>query len=568
MNDKIDAVILFVDMNDHNWRTLYNSYVLKNEIPDKFINNEQRFRDYGSLKCVLRSIDLYASWINNVYLVVQSESQVPKWINKSEVKVVLHEDFIPKKYLPTFNCNTIETHLHLIPGISEKFIYFNDDTILNSVNYPADYFIGDKCVHHIMRHESNRITNSFSNWYTHLRYSNIKEICKATKNNTILEDVFYNSHGPTPMLKTICEEIYRKIDIENHTTTFREKTNLTQELFTVYALYKRKLIWLKNDTNKNYTSKETNKQYLITNHIDFIQNLFSEKYKTFCANDVFTNSELKDVDLVYNEINKILHQRFNMQSKYEHTRVANCLPVKNENKYLREFVEYYKNLGYDNIILYDNNDINGEYPQEVIKDYIDEGFVIYNDVRGEEKCQLRINSECLVKYQNVFEWISFFDCDEFLVGVNNIHNILDITPSNSQQIYINWEIYGDNGLKTVTDDNYNVLERFYCPENISPFDKFKGVGKPIIRNTVSGGWESHLCPHIIRGIITTDADGNYVKDVKRQQLLSKVKIAHFYTKTLEEYIERCKYDVVFEVNEKYTKSRMDRYYEMNPKSKL
>ena len=66
-------------------------------------------------------------------------------------------------------------------------------------------------------------------------------------------------------------------------------------------------------------------------------------------------------------------------------KIANCVPIKNENKYLREFVEFYKNIGYDNIILYDNNDINGEYPQEVINDYIEDGFVIYNNVRGEKK---------------------------------------------------------------------------------------------------------------------------------------------------------------------------------------
>ena len=130
MNDKIDAVILFVDMNDSEWREKYNKYVEEHEIPNKHINNETRFRDYGSLLGVLRSIDLHMSWINNVFLVVQSESQVPEWVNRETVKVVLHEEFIPKEFLPTFNCNTIETHLHLIPNLSEKFIYFNDDMLL------------------------------------------------------------------------------------------------------------------------------------------------------------------------------------------------------------------------------------------------------------------------------------------------------------------------------------------------------------------------------------------------------------------------------------------------------
>ena len=43
-------------------------------------------------------------------------------------------------------------------------------------------------------------------------------------------------------------------------------------------------------------------------------------------------------------------------------KIANCLLVKNENNYIKEHIYYYKSIGYDNVILYDNNDIDGEYP--------------------------------------------------------------------------------------------------------------------------------------------------------------------------------------------------------------
>ena len=111
--DKIDAVIMFVDMNDTEWRNRYNEYIQTHEIPIPEINNvEVRSRDYGTLKCLLRSIDKNLPWINNVYLVVQSNSQVPNWINTKNVNVVLHEDFIPKEYLPLYNTFSIQTHLH------------------------------------------------------------------------------------------------------------------------------------------------------------------------------------------------------------------------------------------------------------------------------------------------------------------------------------------------------------------------------------------------------------------------------------------------------------------------
>ena len=321
MSNNIDAVILYVDMNDSVWRRKFNKYVEENEIPNKYINNERRFRDYGSLLSVLRSIDMYAPWINNVFLVVQSDSQVPDWVNRDTVKVVLHEEFIPRDFLPTFNCNTIETHLHFIPELGEKFIYFNDDTLLNKINNKEDYFIGDKCVYYMTKRMSNDKLKSIDQlFYRKMRFSNIKALHKNFKEIN-LDYIYYNSHGPTPMIKSICGEIYEKIDIKNHISVFREYKNLTQELFTIYMLYKRKLILMENSVNTNDRPNLTtikNKyisEYLPKNHEKTIINFFSGHKKTFCMNDVFYNSET-DIDLC-KEIKRILNIRFFKKCKYE-----------------------------------------------------------------------------------------------------------------------------------------------------------------------------------------------------------------------------------------------------------
>ena len=65
-------------------------------------------------------------------------------------------------------------------------------------------------------------------------------------------------------------------------------------------------------------------------------------------------------------------------------KVLLCCIGKMENNYIREFVEYYKTIGFDNICLYDNNDIDGEHFEDVIGNYIDSGFVILKDWRGKE----------------------------------------------------------------------------------------------------------------------------------------------------------------------------------------
>lgn len=321
--DKIDAVILFVDMNDNEWRNRYNKFIEKHEIPNKHINNEHRFRDYGTLKCVLRGIDLYTPWINNVFLVVQSDSQVPRWVNRDTVKVVLHEEFIPKEYLPTFNCNTIETHLHFIPGLSEKFIYFNDDMLFSRKIQPEDFFIGNKCVHYMnefqidkRRGEGNR------KFYFHLRYSNIKAL-KYLLPKEYIDKFFTNSHGPVPLLKSECYECYNMIkNAKHHMSFFREKDNLTQELFTIYMLNKRKLIFLKNSCSDNYVSKNEIKNnapifngYNLSELIFYIKN---EKVNKFlCVNDVFSNEYVSDIDILYEQIEKTLGEKYNRKSKYE-----------------------------------------------------------------------------------------------------------------------------------------------------------------------------------------------------------------------------------------------------------
>ena len=83
------------------------------------------------------------SWINSIYLV--TFGHVPEWLDISNDKlhIVKHEDFIPCEYLPTFNSNTIDLNLHRIKGLSERFIYFNDDMFVVNLTHPWDLFTRD-----------------------------------------------------------------------------------------------------------------------------------------------------------------------------------------------------------------------------------------------------------------------------------------------------------------------------------------------------------------------------------------------------------------------------------------
>ncbi len=146
-------------------------------------------------------------------------------------------------------------------------------------------------------------------------------------------------------------------------------------------------------------------------------------------------------------------------------KIALCCIAKMENDYIRFFVEYYKNLHFDKIFIYDNNDIDGEKFEDVINDYIQSGFVEIVDFRGRKIAQLPAYQDCYDKHHKEYDWIAFFDCDEFLTfndDINNIHKFLGKYKFLPYQLmHINWKVYGDNDL--LDKDGRNVIERFVEP---------------------------------------------------------------------------------------------------------
>ena len=99
-------------------------------------------------------------WINKVHIILSQDSQVPLWLNTETVNVIYHKDYIPKEFLPTYNSHTIESYLGNIKGLSEHFIYGNDDVYLMGPSSPEDWFSeeGKPKIRYI---ESNKANSSF-----------------------------------------------------------------------------------------------------------------------------------------------------------------------------------------------------------------------------------------------------------------------------------------------------------------------------------------------------------------------------------------------------------------------
>lgn len=102
-----------------------------------------RYTSHDELRYALRSLEMYAGFVRHVYLV--TDSQIPDWLDpRAEgITVIDHRDILPADALPVFNSHAIESRLHHIPGLSEHYLYFNDDVFINRPVRAEHFFHGN-----------------------------------------------------------------------------------------------------------------------------------------------------------------------------------------------------------------------------------------------------------------------------------------------------------------------------------------------------------------------------------------------------------------------------------------
>jgi hypothetical protein len=139
----IDVVYTWVDGADPDMIVKRRSFSKqgKSDIAQREVG-DSRYISYDELKYSLRSIEMYLDFIRHVYIV--TDGQVPGWLdaNAPGVTIVDHREIFPDTALPSFNSHSIESRLHCIPGISDRYLYFNDDVFINRPVQPGQFFLG------------------------------------------------------------------------------------------------------------------------------------------------------------------------------------------------------------------------------------------------------------------------------------------------------------------------------------------------------------------------------------------------------------------------------------------
>lgn len=233
--------------------------------------------------------------------------------------------------------------------------------------------------------------------------------------------------------------------------------------------------------------------------------------------------------------------------------------AKNEHKYINEFVEHYYKLGFDKIYLYDNDDEDKPF----IGDYIEKkDFVEIINVRGQKKVNLQ--HELYTKFYKThdFEWCLFCDIDEYLVGVNEIHEWLSQKQFKfTNQIRVKWKVFGDDDL-IERDTNKPLMESFKkeCEWSLTRDLKAKSnverQGKAFVRGNIEG--VAIFSPHyasyehnkeVIPSVLPSGKMCLSKVAIKEDYSNENVYLYHFMTKTLSEFIEQKlnRNDAVFNV---------------------
>ena len=304
MSNKIDFVVTWVDGNDPEWQKEKSKYLNNGKTSvTKVDARNVRYRDTDCLKYWFRGIEKYAPWVNKIYFVTCG--QKPDWLNTNNPKLVLvnHKDYMDEKYLPTFNSNAIEASINKIKGLSDKFVYFNDDMfIVNKVKEKDFFKNGLPCdsmslepltimtsddFHKKICNDLEIIDKNFS--FTEFKKKQRSKLLSLKQGKYLFRTIpllsykhfvgFHNYHLPIPYLKKTLDEVWGKEKEKLELTmSFRFRNNrdsINHWLFEYWQF-----------ASGNFVQRSSNfGKFVHLGDNKLSKYLFNKKTKVLCIND-------------------------------------------------------------------------------------------------------------------------------------------------------------------------------------------------------------------------------------------------------------------------------------------
>lgn len=313
-DSEIDFVIIWVDGNDPEWIREKNRYT-----PDATSKSSiNLYRDWSNLQYWFRGVEKFAPWVRKIHFVTWGH--VPEWLNLSHPKLnlVRHEDYIPRRYLPTFSSHSIELNLHRIEELSEHFVFFNDDIFIIDHVEPSDFFVSglpcDEAVmcplisksvnqfDHILLNDIGLINQSFSkkdSWVRDRKKWLSRQFDLKTRMRNLLflktfgDDYpfFRTKHLPAPLLKSVLNEAWEVAGPYLSATSerkFRDVRDMNQYIFRFWQLVTGRF------SPKNF--EDFGKNFSLPRDRDrLFEAVKKQKYRLVCANDTEESTDFENM---------------------------------------------------------------------------------------------------------------------------------------------------------------------------------------------------------------------------------------------------------------------------------
>jgi len=301
--EPIDIVYTWVDGSSVEWRACKEEWQ-KKLLPDRVSNAKNRYKNHEELKYSLRSLYAHAPYFNHIYII--TFGQKPAFLkDHPQITIVDHKDiFLDHAHLPTFNSMAIESHLHHIPGLSEKFIYLNDDVFFLSQSDPSHFFRNDE---KIIVYQSPCLASAG------LLEKEDTSFFAAWKNCSLLLDYTYKkeeryrcAHAPFAFTRTLFEAVEKQFPdvfalVSSH--KFRTPTDcvLTNGLIQYSGYYMRKVAFEREGKTITVNIEDD-----MEKNSENFQEIKKGKYLFFCLGDDTTESD----EQVEKQVNNLLEGLF------------------------------------------------------------------------------------------------------------------------------------------------------------------------------------------------------------------------------------------------------------------
>jgi hypothetical protein len=278
----LDIVYTYVNTTDNNWINKVKKFK-----PSYGNNlNKERFNYNGEIFFSLETVQKFIPWIRKIFIVHDNQEFNLDFLNddfKKKIKFVDHKKIIPSKYLPVFNSMLIEMFIANIKGLSDNFIYLNDDV-----------FIGDYLTHNFF-FDNNRVLKQFlknnKDGYSLNRLNNDPHLIRLINVHNLVKKVFHknkyyiSNHGSWNLNKYACQitfklfkNIFKKM---LKSQRFRIYNKDTYEFLTLSSIIAEELKIVKTVNNQKFI-------YQIHEDLNntHVRQIFKIKPKIFIINNL------------------------------------------------------------------------------------------------------------------------------------------------------------------------------------------------------------------------------------------------------------------------------------------